>query len=454
MSAFVREVGKQIGIVAAIIGVGAISVAALPASISAAICGIGGLGYGIYWWSQPSALVPRLHEFSNDTAERVSRVWGSHQLSNGQVAGVVVAAGAGMLGLMQYGTVSAIAGGAAGAMGAVGLMNLAGVVHPVDLPRNPAQFVITPDSILHLDHFCFEIGGVYHGDEQHFNPQAFVKCTSSGAAIECAKLHPYWQAQHKGFFESSGRTADECRAFILSRPLAEIDPHLNEGKHAGLRAYFVGYKFDTLPSTPQSPRPARKPEQLECRQAFESTRGKEIVYPRAQLTPAVIDSAITQAVAQVMRPEALDPILRRAVQALVAAAHPLTGPLQLAQYEAALRANAQTGAHAAAQIAAQEGRRAGVFRSGVLASSALAGARAGVAQAEAALMRGRAMGIDYGQAAGVQAGNLAVIRAAGNPIVAFMQDPVDMAYLLTGIRKQVFAEVRVGGSRIDTPVMQ
>ncbi len=294
----------------ALIGAGIVTVSAITTYAT----GYSAVGYmtaaacGSYVYSQPSTTSSRCLQIFLDTLEKVKRFFHSFPLTPIPITAVALSSSAGTLiahvsGFGMGGSV--VVGCAVGGLSMLAVLNRNGYVRsiePLPLPVDPNRFEVTTDSLLHLDSPITL--GVYYGDPRNINPLHRVACPSAGSAIECAKLLPDYRKKHRSFFERAGRTTDDCRVFILTRPDREFDPNLDP--LAEFTNYYNRMKFDILPvpnhssGTPRA-RPPQSESQKRCRDALVETDVAEIIYPRATITEDIINRAVRRAVKQAFK---------------------------------------------------------------------------------------------------------------------------------------------------------
>jgi len=293
----------------ALIAAGVVTVSAITSYAT----GYSAVGYmtaaacGSYFYSRPATTSSRCLQIFLDTLEKVKRFFHSFPLTPIPITAVALSSSAGTLiaHVIGFGMGGRVVGCAVGGFSMLAVLNRNGYVRsiePLPLPVDPNRFEVTTDSLLHLDSPITL--GVYFGDLRTINPIHRVACPSAGSAIECAKLLPPFRRQHRSFFERAGRTADECRAFILTRPANEFDPNLDP--LAEFSNYYNRMKFDILPvpnhptGTPKA-RPPQSESQKRCRDALVETDVAEIIYPRATITDDIINRAVRRAVKQAFK---------------------------------------------------------------------------------------------------------------------------------------------------------
>jgi hypothetical protein len=379
----------------------------------------------------------QLQQLGTAAAEKATRLWNSHQLSNGQVFLYTLSTSAGAYAGTRIAGLSGaviVTGVASMAM----LHRLRGSISAMDPvpPRADEPIVINHDSLLHLDSPFTVL--VYYGPANgDTNILDHVICSSTGGAIECKKLTSECQWRHKQFFQREGLTANECRAFILARPVNEIDPQCHV---SGLMERFNYLKFDLIQPSLHRIRPTRTADQELCRKAILATGSREITYPNPELiTPVVIDRAIAFAVDQVI----VNPGIAQAIA--------------LGAFAEVVRAGAEAGARAAVEARTQ----AGSFIAGALFEAAMAGAYAGLQAADGQLDRDLAIqaATEPGRTAGRGAAVLAEQDAqAGNRPIVASQNSIDMVNILKCIRRLVMADETLAarearsGSAIPQPL--
>lgn len=413
--------------------------------VTAAIC-----GSSLFCAQKPStSFWDRFKQSCGETLEKVNHFLRSFQLSNIQT--VVVALGS-VVGAHEWqvlvhdnGLGWAIIGGTLGGAATFSILNYKGMIRPMNPPTrlNPNVTEITPASLLHLDSPCtLRVSYTYFKSKKTVS--GTVACSSAGSAIECAKLNPEFREKHKCFFESADTTADECRAFVLSRPASEIDPDFNL---AVATEHYNYMKFGLrVPSTDKKEnKPELSEEQKSCREALLATDGTDMIYPVALFPNSVIPRSIERAAIL-----AVDQIKTAALR--VALALPTQpGIIWSSQdRESAVREAAQAGARKGAETVACELAQKGKFVAGVPFAGAFAGAmqgvQAGVRSALTMINIGNGLiqaELD-GEIAGRQAGLQLIINGlALSPILINTREHPSLAYQLTLIREQLKKEIEI-----------
>jgi hypothetical protein len=360
----------------ALIAAGVVTVSAITSYAT----GYSAVGYmtaaacGSYFYSQPATTSSRCLQIFLDTLEKVKRFFHSFPLTPIPITAVALSSSAGTLiaHVIGFGMGGRVVGCAVGGFSMLAVLNRNGYVRsiePLPLPVDPNRFEVTTDSLLHLDSPITL--GVYFGDLRTINPIHRVACPSAGSAIECAKLLFLFRKQHRSFFERAGRTADECRAFILTRPANEFDPNLDP--LAEFTNYYNRMKFDILPvqnhptGTPKA-RPPQSESQKRCRDALVETDVAEIIYPRATITDDIINLAVRRAVKQAFKEVRIE-----------ASFNPATPP----EIVEGVLEGAQIFARGVVRAVADAGMREGQFQAGSLNDGALFAAHVARAAAPA-----------------------------------------------------------------------
>ena len=472
MSAYLKQIGTSIGIFA-------VSAAAAYASGSPVVVGIGTAAImgAIFASPQRSTLLQRCREVYEETLTKVRRFSHWRPFTVVQMGAIILSSGVGIYVMHQpidgavalcnsmgicamhqigYRVARTIAGASIGALPVIYQLNQHGVIRPMDPPPPiPDRFEIAPGSLLHLNGSCHI--GVYYGDtSRDYNPDHEVCCSSAAMAIECDKLIPWYRKEHKlSFFQRMGRGPEDCLAFTLARPLAEIDPHFDLGART---EFYTRMKFGVAFVASYRIRPPLKPEQQLCRNALAATNEAAIIYPAMQCPYEILAQAKDLAVAQVLRPEVIASFIHRyqtyMSNPVWAAAIGNLGitPLDL---EKAAQRGARIGANGGATTVLIALMEAEQVPAGVLFDGAYYGADAGVLERFKQVLRIDAYGLQMYQQPlhlneairmkGVQMGQQIVTALpTRTPILVDRgradHSPVDMACLLTNIRTQILRE--------------